>query len=193
MARIIAAATKEPNSPLLLPPRIGQGFGETCNRKIRRRCGINDCGNDAGRQKGEGSEQADVPFALGFMLGDLSEGGKPAEPNALGPSSGLGDCGEQSIASFGTHRRFCGGRMKDALNGHEAWRDPGKLDREDARGSYSYALPGHADARVTLATPLDGRVFFAGEACSRHNFTTAHGAYLTGIEAADQVIALRPC
>jgi hypothetical protein len=59
------------------------------------------------------------------MLGDLSEGGKAAEPNALDPSSGLGDCGEQSIASFGTHRQFCGGRMKDALNGRKAWRDPG--------------------------------------------------------------------
>src|SRR5580692_7400909 len=64
------------------------------------------------------------------MLGDLSEVGKAAEPNALDPSSGLGDCGEQSIAPFGTHRRFCGGRMKDALNGHKAWRDPGKLDRD---------------------------------------------------------------
>jgi monoamine oxidase len=61
-----------------------------------------------------------------------------------------------------------------------------------ALGSYSYALPGHADARVTLATPVDGRVFFAGEACSRRDYTTAHGAFLTGIEAAGQVIALRP-
>jgi monoamine oxidase len=60
-----------------------------------------------------------------------------------------------------------------------------------ARGSYSYALPGHADARAELAAPVDGRLFFAGEACSRHDFTTAHGAYLTGIEAADEVIALR--
>src|SRR3977135_166892 len=51
-------------------------------------------------------------------------------PNALDPSSGLCDCGEQSIASFGAHRGFCGGRMKDALNGHKAWRDPGKLDRD---------------------------------------------------------------
>jgi monoamine oxidase len=61
-----------------------------------------------------------------------------------------------------------------------------------ALGSYSYALPGHADARATLATPLDGRVFFAGEACSPHDFTTAHGAYLTGIEAADEAITLSP-
>jgi monoamine oxidase len=59
-----------------------------------------------------------------------------------------------------------------------------------ALGSYSYALPGHADARAALAAPVDGRVFFAGEACSPHDFTTAHGAYLTGIEAADEAIAL---
>jgi monoamine oxidase len=60
-----------------------------------------------------------------------------------------------------------------------------------ARGSYSYALPGHADARAALAAPGDGRLFFAGEACSRRDFTTAHGAYLTGIGAADEVIAVR--
>ena len=61
-----------------------------------------------------------------------------------------------------------------------------------ALGSYSYALPGHADARAALAAPLDGRVFFAGEACSPHDFTTAHGAYQTGIEAADEVIRQSP-
>jgi monoamine oxidase len=61
-----------------------------------------------------------------------------------------------------------------------------------ARGSYSYALPGHADARATLAAPVDGRLFFAGEACSRHDYATAHGAYLTGIEAANEAIALKP-
>ena len=61
-----------------------------------------------------------------------------------------------------------------------------------AQGSYSYALPGHADSRAALAAPMDGRFFFAGEACSRHDFTTAHGAYLTGIEAADEVVRLRP-
>jgi hypothetical protein len=62
-----------------------------------------------------------------------------------------------------------------------------------AQGSYSYALPGNADARATLAAPVDERLFFfAGEACSRHDFSTAHGACLTGLEAADEVIALRP-
>jgi monoamine oxidase len=61
-----------------------------------------------------------------------------------------------------------------------------------ARGAYSYALPGRADDRATLAAPVDGRLFFAGEACSRGDFSTAHGAYLTGVAAADQAIkALR--
>ncbi len=61
-----------------------------------------------------------------------------------------------------------------------------------ALGSYSYALPGHADARAALAAPVDERIFFAGEACSPQDFTTANGAYQTGIEAADEVIRLRP-
>ncbi|MDE1903419.1 MAG: FAD-dependent oxidoreductase [Alphaproteobacteria bacterium] len=53
-----------------------------------------------------------------------------------------------------------------------------------ARGSYSMALPGHADDRMTLTAPVDGRLFFAGEACSIAHFGTAHGAYLSGEEAA---------
>jgi monoamine oxidase len=60
-----------------------------------------------------------------------------------------------------------------------------------ARGSYSYALPGLADCRARLATPVDGRLFFAGEACSRGDFSTAQGAWITGVAAADQVIDVR--
>jgi monoamine oxidase len=60
-----------------------------------------------------------------------------------------------------------------------------------ARGSYSYALPGKADCRASLAAPVDDRLFFAGEACSKNDFSTAHGGYLTGVAAADQVIAAR--
>jgi monoamine oxidase len=60
-----------------------------------------------------------------------------------------------------------------------------------ALGSYSFALPGYADCRQVLAEPVDDRLFFAGEACSRHDFSTAHGGYLTGIAAADRVIELR--
>ena len=53
-----------------------------------------------------------------------------------------------------------------------------------ARGSYSHALPGHADKRAVLAAPVDGRLFFAGEATSPHFFSTAHGARDSGARAA---------
>jgi monoamine oxidase len=58
-----------------------------------------------------------------------------------------------------------------------------------ARGSYSHALPGHAGDRAVLAAPVDGRLFFAGEATSPEFFTTAHGARDSGERAAGEVLA----
>ena len=57
-----------------------------------------------------------------------------------------------------------------------------------ARGSYSHALPGHAGARAVLAAPVDGRLFFAGEATSPNFFSTAHGARDSGERAAGEVL-----
>jgi monoamine oxidase len=57
-----------------------------------------------------------------------------------------------------------------------------------ARGSYSHALPGHAGARAVLAAPVDGRLFFAGEATSPNFFSTAHGARESGERAAGEVL-----
>jgi monoamine oxidase len=59
-----------------------------------------------------------------------------------------------------------------------------------ARGSYSHALPGHAGDRAALAAPLDGRLFFAGEATSPNFFSTAHGALESGQRAAREVMAM---
>jgi monoamine oxidase len=58
-----------------------------------------------------------------------------------------------------------------------------------ARGSYSHALPGQAGMRALLATPVDGRLFFAGEATSPNFFSTAHGARDSGERAAGEVVA----
>jgi monoamine oxidase len=58
-----------------------------------------------------------------------------------------------------------------------------------ARGSYSHALPGHAGDRAVLAAPVDGRLFFAGEATSPSFFSTAHGARDSGERAAGEVLA----
>jgi monoamine oxidase len=58
-----------------------------------------------------------------------------------------------------------------------------------ARGSYSHALPGHAGDRAVLAAPVDGQLFFAGEATSPEFFSTAHGARDSGVRAAGEVLA----
>ncbi len=54
-----------------------------------------------------------------------------------------------------------------------------------AGGAYSHALPGHWDKRALLAAPVENRLFFAGEACSPHDFSTVHGAWQTGLAAAE--------
>jgi monoamine oxidase len=56
-----------------------------------------------------------------------------------------------------------------------------------ARGAYSYALVGGADAARTLAKPLQGSLFFAGEATDAEGRTaTVHGAIASGRRAAQQ-------
>jgi monoamine oxidase len=60
-----------------------------------------------------------------------------------------------------------------------------------ARGSYSHALPGHAGDRAVLAAPVDGRLFFAGEATSPNFFSTAHGARDSGERAAGEVVGAK--
>lgn len=58
-------------------------------------------------------------------------------------------------------------------------------------GSYSYNPVG-AEPRMRreLATPLGRSVFFAGEASEQDYFGTAHGAYLSGLRAADEILAI---
>lgn len=58
-------------------------------------------------------------------------------------------------------------------------RDPSIL------GYVSAALPGRADARLDLARAVDDRLFFAGEATSSQFMGDVHGAWLSGIDAAD--------
>ncbi len=57
------------------------------------------------------------------------------------------------------------------------------------RGSYSAALPGQAHQREQLALPLDGRLFFAGEAATLGDHCCCHGAYRSGGRAARELAA----
>ena len=59
-----------------------------------------------------------------------------------------------------------------------------------ARGGYSVATPGHADARRILALPMNGKVFWAGEGTtSGTSVGTVHGAYRSGKRAAAEILA----
>jgi monoamine oxidase len=59
-----------------------------------------------------------------------------------------------------------------------------------ARGGYSVATPGHADARKILAQPVENKLFWAGEGtASGTGAATVHGAYSTGKRAAAEILA----
>lgn len=61
-----------------------------------------------------------------------------------------------------------------------------------ARGAYSWIPVGGLDAPAALATPIGGRLFFAGEATdTRGDPGTVHGALGTGTRAAAQIITAR--
>lgn len=60
-----------------------------------------------------------------------------------------------------------------------------------ALGSYSYNPVGATPTmRKALAAPLGKSVFFAGEASEPNYFGTAHGAYLSGLRAAKDILAI---
>lgn len=87
---------------------------------------------------------------------------------------------------------FCIGQLRDLLGADlarglsplvvTAWaKEPSIL------GSYSHARPGFAAARVQLAKPVSEYCCFAGEACSEQDYSTVHGAWQSGIAAADWI------
>lgn len=155
---------------------------------------------------------AELPLGLADKLFFAFEGGEEIEDNAhlLGnPRSAL--TGTYTLRPFGRPVVECmlggeGARAmeNEGLDGAAAfaigelvallgsdWRKRLRFiagsawGREDlVLGGYSHALPGRAAARSTLATPIDPRIRFAGEACSSGEFSTVHGAHNTGVAAA---------
>lgn len=60
-----------------------------------------------------------------------------------------------------------------------------------ARGAYSCHVVGSTpQQRDDLSQSINGRLFFAGEATERQYYQTVHGAYLSGIRAASEVLRL---
>jgi monoamine oxidase len=66
---------------------------------------------------------------------------------------------------------------------HSNWTGDG-----DVMGSLSYVPVGHSGVRSDLRHPVDGQLFFAGEATSLTAAASLHGAYDEGRRAADEAL-----
>ena len=109
------------------------------------------------------------------------DGARMVEEN--GPAAGFAHATDQLAALFGSSVR----RNLHPLVA-SSW-----SRMTYVRGAYSYALPGYAAARKDLALPFEQRLFFAGEATHTYDFSTAHGAYESGLRAADEAIEALAC
>lgn len=120
---------------------------------------------------------------LGMAVIECFLGGAGARSAAsMGPEAAFARAINQLAVLFGTSVRSC---LKPLVASD--WAGTASIG-----GGYSHALPGHAGARQVLARPYEDRVFFAGEATHKSDFSTAHGAYVTGLRAAGEVLtALR--
>ncbi len=59
------------------------------------------------------------------------------------------------------------------------------------RGGFSYAIPGTGSARETIALPIAGKIFFAGEAThTEGHHATVHGAMETGLRAVSEILGV---
>ncbi|MCA9980511.1 MAG: FAD-dependent oxidoreductase, partial [Anaerolineales bacterium] len=114
----------------------------------------------------------DQPILLGFNAADF---GRETESWT----------DEQIVASaMQTLRQIFGADIPDP----EAYQLTRWASDPLAGGSYSFnALGSTPDMRDALAEPLADTLFWAGEATSRDYFGTVHGAYLSGVAAAEAV------
>ena len=169
-----------PALPAKLDAARGLPLG-TNNKVMLALDGAGDLPNDAGLRGatdrvGVGSYQIrpfGYPCIEGFFGGGFARELEDAGDGALGAQAI-----EEVVALLGSSYR---GRLRPLAEsrwGHDAF----------AQGAYSAAMPGHAEARAVLAAPVDGRLFFAGEATSAHFFSTAHGARDSGERAAEEIL-----
>ncbi|GJE38826.1 flavin monoamine oxidase family protein [Methylobacterium persicinum] len=117
------------------------------------------------------------PIAVANLGGDLAR-----DVCRTGEAAAVALATERLGAILGNHAAgaVTGGRLA------AWWTDP------HARGSYSIAAPGHADARIALRQPVGDRLFFAGEALAGGGAMTVGGATLDGERAAREVLKRFP-
>ncbi len=114
----------------------------------------------------------DLPLMVGFVGGDFAW-----EIEAAGEAAAVDFVTDRLADIFGSGLR---GRVGRSLMTN--WGG----DRR-TRGAYAAARPGKAAARGTLAAPVGGRIWFAGEALAGPLIQTAGGARLSGEAVAARV------
>jgi monoamine oxidase len=119
------------------------------------------------------------PLRTGLLIGWA---GGPAAIALSGDPARLASRALRSLADvFGVTSRFIGRHLVRTFV-HDWTHDP------FSRGAYSYPLVGGSDAATTLARPVTGTLFFAGEATDAEGRNgTVHGAIASGQRAAAQV------
>jgi monoamine oxidase len=124
---------------------------------------------------------------------EMAPFGRPVAIANLGGDLARDLCraGEPAAVAHATDRlaAILGAKAAGAIIGGRLaawWTDPHAL------GSYSIALPGHADARDGLRQPVGERLFFAGEALAGGGAMTVGGATLDGERAAREVLKRLP-
>lgn len=115
-----------------------------------------------------------APIAVGFLAGDIA---KRLENND-----------EQALKKIlDALRQMYGKKVDENLEryaithfGEESW----------TKGSYSYITPGAINAHREILRPVSDRVFFAGEASAKPEFSgSIHGAYQSALEASASLLA----
>lgn len=108
-------------------------------------------------------------------------GGRQADLlEAAGPGAAAAFAVEELVGIYGSDMRARLRAVSATAWRSETW----------SLGSYSHATPGGAWARAVLAKPVEERILFAGEACSPNFFSTAHGAAMSGRDAAERALGL---
>jgi monoamine oxidase len=82
------------------------------------------------------------------------------------------------------------GMFGNAIPAPDAWRISRWASDPFALGSYSYLAMGSSFEDIDALAAPAGRLFFAGEATSREHPSTVHGAYASGIRAAQEALQL---
>jgi monoamine oxidase len=133
----------------------------------------------AGGAPGAWPETVDFHHVLGKPVLLFLQGGSAARAAAA-----LSD--EALVESAMERLRGAYGKAAQAPVAHQATRwskDPFSL------GAYSHFAKGSSPADAeALAAPVDGRLFFAGEATSSDHPATVHGAYASGLRAAEEIL-----